>query len=204
MSKLIPRNSNIRRKLVGIGLSYVEVLLASVIMAVLLVSAVRIFGNIGRSSRMVADQDSAARLALEMIQEIKQLPYKDPASAIQGDLGPETDEKGSYRSLFDDVDDYHGWSASPPQDRTGEDLIPYSHLTRNVKVYFADAGNFKQPVLSDEGFKAVAITISQADKTLAQQTYVIADVAQITIDKSLPTPKPTSLPPDDGDNDINE
>jgi type II secretory pathway pseudopilin PulG len=154
------------------GFSYVEILLAAVIISVLLVSALRLFGNIGRSRQTITEQDLSASLALQMIEEIKQLPYRDPL--VPDEFGPGADETAN-RAAFDDIDDYDGWTASPPQSRDGTPLNQYVDLTRSVTVRYVAADNFELTAALDEGFKEVTIIISKNASQLTQQKYVIAD-----------------------------
>ena len=160
------------------GIAYIEVLLSSIIMAVLIVSAMKLFANLGRSRQSVVGQEAANYLALQMIEEIKQQHYADPEMAGGSGLG--ADEVGTTRELYDDVDDYHEWSSRPPQDRDGNFLNQYADLLRQVEVNYVAANDFTLVVGSDEGFKRVVITISRQDyegeeEILEQQVYVIPD-----------------------------
>ena len=160
--------------LVRKGFSYVEVLLSAVIIAVLLVSAMQLFANLGRSRRSISSQDDAAVLALEMIEEIKQLYYHDPNNP--GNFGPETGELGSTRMQFDDIDDYHNWSACPPEARDGQVDSRYQDYTRAVRVGLVAADDFTETTASDEGFKAVTITLLRDGEIVVDHTYVMAHV----------------------------
>jgi len=133
------------------GFSYVEVILAAVIMSILLVSTMRLFGNLARSTHAGTEQDAAVHLALEMIQEIKNQNYQDPV--ISDNFGPEADEDTSTRMDFDDIDDYHNWESTPPMNRLGQYDNYYDHLTRKVKVKFVKSDDFAQVVAKDQGFK---------------------------------------------------
>ena len=88
------------------------------------------------------------------------------------------------RSLFDDVDDYKDWSATPPQDRNGNDLNELADYTRSVVVNYVTANDFTVITGSDEGFKQVVITITRkdyegGDELIAQDEYVIADAPEV-------------------------
>lgn len=86
-------------------------------------------------------------------------------------IGTDTGEGSSSRTDFDDVDDYHGWSASPPQDRGGSDLVDYAGWTRSVTVEYV---NPVQPgslgTASDGGAKRITVTVT--DPRGAQTTIV--------------------------------
>jgi MSHA pilin protein MshD len=156
------------------GFSYVEVLLCSVIISIILVSGLRLFGNLGRSQQVLLDQSSADFLALQMVEEIKQQFYEDPDGSIV--FGREPEESAVDRSDFDDVDDYHDFSDYPPKRRNGAVLSQYDDFTRAVSVRYVTADDFTQTAVIDEGFKEVTITISRSGQILAQQIYVLADI----------------------------
>ena len=156
------------------GFSYVEVLLSSVIISIILVSGLRLFGNLGRSQQVLLDQSSADFLALQMMEEIKQQFYKDPDGSLI--LGREPDESTVDRGDLDDVDDYHNFFECPPKRRNGAVLSQYDDFTRTVSVRYVTADDFTQAAVSNEGFKEITITISCSGRILAQQIYVIADI----------------------------
>ena len=156
------------------GFSYVEVLLSSVIISTILVSGLRLFGNLGRSQQVLLDQSSADFLALQMIEEIKQQFYEDPDGSSV--FGREPTETSAGRNDFDDVDDYHNFSDYPPKRRNGVTLSKYVDFTRTVSVRYVTANDFTQPAAGDEGFKEVTITVSRSGHILAQQIYVLADI----------------------------
>ena len=174
---MIDKRSHCARAWHRWGLSYVEVMLATVIMSVLLVAAVRLFANLGRSALHTSDAAAAATLAVEMIEEIRRLPYKDPYAAAQ--FGPGDGETGAGRTGFDDIDDYDNWSACPPEDRSGQSFSQYPRLTRAVNVRYVEADDFTQASgTSDEGFKEIIVTISTSDRVVAQQSYILARVSE--------------------------
>ena len=167
------------------GFSYVEVMLSVIIVSVLVVSGLRLFANIGSGKNVTTDQNSAADLAIKMIEEIKDQYYKDPDTET-GQLGPEAGENTSARSDFDDIDDYNNFSESPPHDRDGLELPQYADFTRSVTVRYVCDDDFTKTAEYDEGFKEVVITINRNEKTLSQQTYVIADTSNIISPASTP------------------
>ena len=156
------------------GLSYVEVLLAAVILSVLIASAVQLFGNLARSQSTVTDQDGAEFLALEMTREITRRYYADPD--MNRVLGVEADEIGPDRTLWDDLDDYYKLNNCPPMDRWNAPYKNLAHLTRTVNVQYVAANDFTQTVADDQGFRAVTITVSHGPKIYAQHTYVIPNI----------------------------
>lgn len=166
-------SKSIKQNVTRPGFSLVEVLLAAVIMSVLLVAAVRLFGNLGTSLYAATDQDAADMLAIEMIREIKNQNYSDPNTP--DNFGIDTGEEPTDRATFNDIDDYHNWLSTPPGHRDGRPYNRYGHLTRSVEVLYVDASDFENTVSDDQGFKKVIITVMQDERQLAQHIYVIAD-----------------------------
>jgi hypothetical protein len=92
-------------------------------------------------------------------------------SSLSNSIGPEIDEGTSTRLDFDDVDDYDGWTASPPQEKDGTELTEYAGWTRNVTVEFVDAfAPGGSATVSDTGAKRITVTVT--DPRGAETTVV--------------------------------
>jgi hypothetical protein len=63
--------------------------------------------------------------------------------------------------MFDDVDDYHGWSASPPQTKDGTPLADYAEWTRSVVIDFVDPSNPSAVVGTDMGLTRITVTLTK-------------------------------------------
>lgn len=162
------------------GVAYTEVLLSGIILSVLIVSALQLFANLGRSQQNTLDEELMNQLASQMIEEIKVLPYRDPTA--ENEHGPGTDETGTSRSAFDDIDDYDGWSAQPPQDKQGNPISRHPDIIRSVTVIKIASNNFNQQVADDEGYKKVIVKISRHEQAnvILQREYVMADAYLIS------------------------
>lgn len=76
-------------------------------------------------------------------------------------IGTETGEGTSTRADFDDVDDYDGWTASPPVERDGTAVAGYDGWTRNVTVeYINPLAPGGAAVNSDAGAKRITVTVT--------------------------------------------
>ncbi|MCH9021921.1 MAG: type II secretion system protein [Planctomycetes bacterium] len=155
------------------GFSYIEVIISAVIISVLLVAALRLFGILGRSQAAANEMEIAAHLAVELIEEITESNYADRSNTNV--FGPEPAQVGPDRTLYDDVDDYHNWSANPPLDHFGQPYTQYGDFTRSVQVQYIKAADFSLTTVADEGFKQVVVTVSRNGRELTRQTYIIAD-----------------------------
>ncbi len=86
-------------------------------------------------------------------------------------IGTETGEGTSTRSDFDDVDDYHSWSASPPQSKDGTDLPDYDGWTRSVTVEWVNVNSPGGTAANSEtGAKRITVTVT--DPRGAETTIV--------------------------------
>src|SRR5690606_19370289 len=83
---------------------------------------------------------------------------------VAGSSGP--------RTSFDDVDDYHGWDASPPQARDGTPLFNTKEWRRWVVVQCVDPSNLARPLSNsdDKGVKRIEVRVSYQGQTLASLT----------------------------------
>lgn len=141
----------------------------------------------------------AEGLAEQLLNEaLNQRFMESGTTATTTPLGTEASETGSGgRSLFDDSDDYHNYSANPPQGFFGETLgtgddeggtriaamkIPphvLSDWRQQVKVFFVDPNNLANNLTSGTSqFRALEVTISRSEagswKTLAKRRRVYA------------------------------
>jgi hypothetical protein len=80
-------------------------------------------------------------------------------------LGPDAGEAIGNRSLFDDVDDYLGYSESPPQDRSGMAISDATGWRRQVTVQWADAVSLQPSAAVNTGLKQIVVTTSKTGST---------------------------------------
>ncbi len=158
------------------GFSYAEILVSAVILAILAVSALKLFGNIGISANLVHKYNIADKLALDMINEIMTKHYRDPQ--YPDNVGVESNENNANRLDFDDIDDYDGWDKSPPQYPDGTTYTDCPAFERKVKVVYVDPDDFSNVIDHDQGFKEVIIKIKENGVLLKVYKYVIPDNKQ--------------------------
>ena|GEM_PF-509290 len=159
------------------GLSLVEMVISTALVGIALVAALNTVG----SSRLAQNKVSVWReghlLAQALMSEILQQDYAD-VELIQaglddilstGDatytLGPDSfpgrDEVSTGdRSLFNDVDDYDGWSASPPQPKEGPEFAQLQGWERSVSVVFTSPSDLTAVRASDFGWKRITVTVT--------------------------------------------
>jgi prepilin-type N-terminal cleavage/methylation domain-containing protein len=152
------------------GLTLIEVVASTMIVGMLAVATLNALGAATRSADSIGNRAIANGLADELMSEIIQQPYSDPDGSAT--FGHESGESSSPRSAFDDVDDYNGWTASPPQYRDGTDILNRTNWRQRVAVTLVSPTNLTQTSSTDQGVKRIRVTIEYNGKVLADQTAI--------------------------------
>jgi len=153
-----------------------EAVLSVFIVGVVLVAALHTVGASRAAQQKVGDRARGMLLAQDLMTEILQYAYEDPASG-PGSFGLGADEVGDgSRSLWDDVDDYEGWSASPPQRADGEPIEGFVGWGRRVAVDWVDPDDLTQTLLYDSGVKRITVTVTHHDVPVASLVAVRTSV----------------------------
>lgn len=140
------------------GLSLVEVVVSTLMVGLLMTAAITSVGTATSSHRKTSEVSSARMLGHELMSEILDQAYEDDMTPT---FGLEVDElSGTARQLFDDVDDYHGWTSSPPVTADGTEMTNSSRYGRSVTVQFVDPDDVDTVVGSDMGVKRISVTVS--------------------------------------------
>lgn len=179
------------------GLTLVESLVSVTITTI---AGVALFSAIGASlgaSYSALNQNIGTGLADQMLEELAAVRF--PTS---GDTRPSND---ATRKDFDDLDDYHNWSASPPENKNGYPLgnepftilerylitrpsllVPdtsfLSRLTREVNVERIKPDNSSGWLVTtdDTDFRRITVTIKLAMTTDAgSRSHMISEATRI-------------------------
>jgi MSHA pilin protein MshD len=139
----------------------VEALISVVILSVGLVAALNTLGSAARANAVLTTKRDGLLLGRELMGEIMASRYRD-AQDNKGAIGREDSEKDDVRELWDDVDDYDGWSASPPQTKNGTPMDTYARWTREVAVNHVDTTSLAKTTLAvgETGLKRITITVT--------------------------------------------
>ena len=158
------------------GISLAETVISTLLIGFVLVSTLQIVAPITRSGTIQADRLIAADLASELTDEISTKLWTSPILDDPESMGPDA---GETRPTYDDIDDYHGWSASPPKFSIGSS---YTHLTgwkRSAKVTHATIDNPSVDSAKATGLKRVVVTVSKNNVVLAQVTSLHSSAADV-------------------------
>lgn len=181
------------------GISLVEVTVSTVIVGLIIVGAMRCLASATQSAESTVDHSVAILLAEDLMEEILQQDYSEPTEVYA--FGRELTEPADSRTLWDDVDDYDGWTSNPPVDESGQPVAE-SEWTRSVTVQHVSAAdlNSVQSDASDTGVKRITVQIHQDGKLMAELVGIqtkgwissIPDFSQASTTGQLP---PVNLPP---------
>jgi len=149
------------------GFSLAEVSVSVLLTGILLVAALQSLGAAKRREADTLNRLIAQQLVGGMMNEILLQAYKEPETDQAPMFGLEPGESTGNRSLFDDVDDYAGWTSSPPTDRSGAEIPGYAGWTCSVNVVWADPVTLGNTASINTGLKKFTITATKNGQTLA-------------------------------------
>jgi prepilin-type N-terminal cleavage/methylation domain-containing protein len=162
------------------GFSLIEAVVSVVVVGLMLAVALSTLGAAARMRTIQAERQDGSGLGQHLMGEILQAPVLDPETP--GFIGLEPGETPLTRVDFDDVDDYHMWSASPPQGKDGTPLPGYDGWTRRVRV--------RPSLLPPSGPGLLEITVTVIDpQDNTTQLYALRSRSS---DVQLPPPQETT------------
>ena len=153
-----------KRIRVARAFTLVEATLSTIIVGVMIVAALSTVGATRLGEYKAGQSCRGLPLAQDLLAEILQQAYEDPNTPVL--FGPEAGEATSHRADFDDVDDYHNWSASPPQRKNGAPMNDLAGWERHVEVVWVNPDELSQTVGSDQNVKRITVTVTYNDMTV--------------------------------------
>ncbi len=116
------------------GLTLIETVISVAVVSLLLAAALNTTGVASATRALANDRRLAEELCQSMMSEILAHPFVDPDDG-KDDLAPTFAESAfASRLAFDDIGDYHAWSASPPVNRDASAIAGTAGLTRTVHI----------------------------------------------------------------------
>jgi Tfp pilus assembly protein PilV len=166
------------------GFSLAEVAISVLLTGGLMVAALQSLGAAKQREADTLNRLIAQQLVGGLMNEILLQAYKEPEMDQAPMFGLEPGESTGNRSLFDDVDDYAGWTSSPPKDRSGAEIAGYTGWTRNVNVVWANPATLSDTASINTGLKKFTITATKNGQILAS----IVGYRSIGWVDTIPTP----------------
>ncbi len=146
------------------GFTLIEAVMSMLIVGLMLVAALNTIGASKLAQSRNAEQAVGPMLAEDLMTEILSQHYQEPVDTPG--FGRES-EPGGNRADWDDVDDYDGWSASPPQAKDGTDLPDLEGWGRAVTVYWVKPTKLNE-VGANTGVKRIIITMTHQGRVVTE------------------------------------
>lgn len=143
----------------------IEAVVSIAIVAVMLVAGLGTLAASRRTQYLMDTRSRGQLLAQALMAEILRQHYEEPDD--QPVFGLEGSESPFVRRLWDDVDDYHGWCACPPQDKDGKVMTDLTGWSRRVVVEWVNPADLTGGWSSDTGVKKVTVTVARGKDVLA-------------------------------------
>lgn len=168
------------------GITLVESVVSVIIVGVMLVTALNTVAMARKEQRSVSDRGLGKQLAMGLMNEILCQAYMNTNGVDV--FGLEPGKSNANRSQFTDVDDYNGWTESPPQDRSGNPLSGTTGWTRSVSVVWADPRTWQPSTFTNTGLKMITVNCLRNGVQIAS---VVAYRSAAWVD-TIPTPSDTT------------
>jgi Tfp pilus assembly protein PilV len=152
------------------GFSLVEAVMSSLIVAGMLLAALNSVAAAKKAEQNNVDRVRGTHLAQALVAEILSLEYAEPdgGTTLAKDSGETT------RNTFDDVDDYNGWTESPPSNINGVALVGMTSWSTSVVVNWATADTYALGT-SRSGAKKITVTVRCNGRLVATTDAIRTD-----------------------------
>lgn len=162
---------NVRCRRSRRGFTLAETIVSAVLIGTLLVAAMRTFSSSLHSQRLMSERAKAAWLADALIGEIHPQSYMEPGASSSAVMR-EDGESPNSRAAYDDVDDYHGWTDSPPQNKDGTTIPNLAGWQRSVTVEWVTLADLGVVADTETGVKKVTVTVRLNGATVLSRVIV--------------------------------
>ena len=159
------------------GFTLAEVLVAVVVIVIALVPLITVLGQGVKRGKDPQKITVANFLAQDLMEEIMCKKFdEDPTNPdTTVNLGPDSGETRSGNPTtrnYDDVDDYDGYTETPPKEVDGTVMTDYTGYTRSVVVDYVSETNLDLVSTAITRFKRVSVTVSWTSGGVAQSVVL--------------------------------
>ncbi|MCP3902586.1 MAG: hypothetical protein GY715_03035 [Planctomycetes bacterium] len=140
------------------GYSLIETTISVLIVSLVLVSVLQLLGASAKAGHVRLHDRKGQRLAESLMSEILQHAYEEPKDTSTPGT-PEPGEATGTRKEFDDIDDFHLWVRTPPQDPHGVPIADAAGWTREAHVKWIQPADLTA-IGSDTGLKEVRVIVT--------------------------------------------
>lgn len=160
------------------GFTYIEVIIALLLLSVCLAPLLIMFPTGSKAAQLAALYTRATNLAEDMMEEIKGKAFEDPDQTPQ--WGPEGGGE-TPRTGYDDVDDYDNWVGEPPKDINNNTISGFEDfISREVDVQYAELNGDTWNGVGDgengtRDYKMVTVTVKHPDMADVELVTIVAN-----------------------------
>jgi hypothetical protein len=151
------------------AVSLLEIVAATMITGLMLIASLNTVGAVFQTYQANSSRLTGPGLAQELMAEIMSLPYEDP-TANSTTIGTDSGEALATRSTLDDIDDYHGLSATGIRSMAGTLRSGYTTWHQQVSVVWIEVLTGLPWALGDTGLKRITVTVTSPDGEASQLT----------------------------------
>lgn len=151
--------------------------MSTTLVGLVLVTATATSGTSVRMQTKASVRAKAGYLTHALIGEMLELSYMQPGQTSSA-IGREAGESATSRANYNDVDDYNGWTDSPPQNKDGSVMPDLTSWSRQVVVEWVSPTILTQPSpgsSSETGMKRLTVTVQHNGKTILTRIAVKAN-----------------------------
>ncbi len=147
------------------GMTLVEAIAAIVVAGIAAAGFVSLYLRVMSGYAEAEMRTVAAFLAQGLMEEIKSKRFDEHyVSPFSDSLGTEWREDIADKTSFDDVDDFNGWSETPPR---------FNGYVLFASVKYVNDTNLDEVSSSQTGYKRVTVAVSVGDEKMAVLSSVV-------------------------------
>ena len=159
------------------GLSLLEVVISLILVSTIMLVSITASANLLRSRVESLQSVDGHELAFQMLDEVTSVAFEDADSDRV--FGRESSETSTTRSDFDDVDDYHGYTVSPPTHRSGAAIAGWESWSVSIAVSRAQAvsAGIVASNSDDAPLRLVTVTCTSPSGSTLSESMLISAVS---------------------------
>ncbi len=151
------------------GFTLIEVLIAVMVFVIAAIPLLGVFSEGLKGTGLSQEITVAYNLAQDLMEEIMTKQFDEDLEGLTAPnrLGPEAQERRDETRpdrMFDDVDDFHNYTDSPPLELDGTPMNEFSDYSRLVTVQYVDQDNFDLILSSRSYFKRIEVQVLWSDQ----------------------------------------
>jgi Tfp pilus assembly protein PilV len=152
------------------GVTMMEAAIGTLLVGGVLAATLHIVGPTVRVTANAADRLLAVALAEDLLDEIASRPYADPTDDTDS-IGFDSGENFNVRKDFDDVDDFHGYTANGEHEN-GDPLGLGSGWERSVVVQYVISNEPAVVSVDANGVKRATVVVRRHGVLLAERSIL--------------------------------